>query len=297
MAPPDATPPGALRETVKLSEEVKAFGKTIGIEPTEALSRTTAEAPALSMLWLWLQRAGTLALRAPIDLRVAVGLAGVKEQARVEQVYRVDGYSIYYRQGNEFADPRALASAGFAAEGVVRRVNVILHEDLHGDKNFALPWEVEEGIVTPLGALAAVEFFRRQGDQENSAKALAALTEERQVARELSALLARADMIFSAFPREEAQKKVFDLMADYPTYRRRFQRQIQGQYPGMVLEAKLSHDAAYFRYFERIVALREKIADLAALITELKQIPAGTTLEQAEKRLEELGEKFAAPAK
>jgi len=290
-------PPGALHETVRLSEEVKAFGKTIGIEPTEALSRTMAEAPALSLLWLWLQRAGTLALRTPIDLRVAVGLAGVKEQARVEQVYRVDGFSIYYRQGNEFADPRALASAGFAAEGAVRRVNVILHEDLHGDKNFDLPWEVEEGIVTPLGALATVEFFRRKGDQENSAKARTALTEERQMARELSALLARAELIFSAFPREEAQQKVFALMADYPAYRRRFQRQIQGQHPGMVLEAKLSHDAAYFRYFERIAALGETSADLAALIAELKRLPAETTIEQAEKRLDELAVKFVAPAK
>jgi hypothetical protein len=27
---------------------------------------------------------------------------------------------------------------------------VILHEDLHGDNNFALPWEIEEGVVTPL---------------------------------------------------------------------------------------------------------------------------------------------------
>lgn len=41
----------------------------------------------------------------------------------------------------------------------MRRVKVILHEDLHGDKNFALSWEVEESIVTPLGSLAAVEFL------------------------------------------------------------------------------------------------------------------------------------------
>ena len=45
-----------LEENARLVEEVKTFGKTLGIEPTEALSRTAEEQPALSMLWLWMQR-------------------------------------------------------------------------------------------------------------------------------------------------------------------------------------------------------------------------------------------------
>src|SRR5215467_9330493 len=48
-----------LKQTGTFIQEVKAFGKSLGIEPTEALSRTTEERPALSMLWLWLQRDGT----------------------------------------------------------------------------------------------------------------------------------------------------------------------------------------------------------------------------------------------
>src|SRR5438128_2716797 len=59
----------SLRQTAELIREVKAFGQTLGIEPTEALSRTTQERPTLSLLWLWLQREGTLALRTPIDIR------------------------------------------------------------------------------------------------------------------------------------------------------------------------------------------------------------------------------------
>ena len=51
-----------LQQTAGLIEDVKAFGKTLGIEPTEALSRTAGNGPALSMLWLWMQREGTLAL-------------------------------------------------------------------------------------------------------------------------------------------------------------------------------------------------------------------------------------------
>src|SRR5262249_47714988 len=64
-----------LEENARLVDEVKAFGKTLGIEPTEALSRTTQEQPTLSMLWLWMQRLGTLALRAPVDIRMAIGFS------------------------------------------------------------------------------------------------------------------------------------------------------------------------------------------------------------------------------
>ena len=113
------TPPvdtNSLRQTADLIEEVKAFGKTIGIEPTDALRRTSQGGPSLSMLWLWMQRDGTLALKGPVDIRLAIGLNVEKETPKLEQVYRVDGYSVYYRQGSEFADPRSVATVGFAEE-------------------------------------------------------------------------------------------------------------------------------------------------------------------------------------
>ena len=116
-----------MQQTAGLIEDVKAFGKSLGIEPTEALSRTAGKmAPALSMLWLWMQRAGTLALRGPVDIRLAIGYSSENERIEIEQVYRVDGYSVYYRQGNEFADARSVATVGFADEPIVRRVKVIL---------------------------------------------------------------------------------------------------------------------------------------------------------------------------
>ena len=108
-----------LEENARLVEEVKAFGKTLGIVPTEALSRTSQERPTLSMLWFWMQRVGTLALHVPVDIRMAIGFSTAKEDLKLEQVYRVDGYSVYYRQGNEFADSRSVATAGFAGEGTV----------------------------------------------------------------------------------------------------------------------------------------------------------------------------------
>jgi hypothetical protein len=282
-----------LEENARLIEEVKAFGKTLGVEPTEALSRTTEERPALSMLWIWMQRVGTLALHASIDIRMAIGFAAVKEELKLEQVYRVDGYSVYYRQGNEFADSRSVATVAFAGEGIVRRVKVILHEDLHGDKNFDLPWEIEESIVTPLGSLAAVEFFKQKGDREILQRALASVQEERQYSRELNALVVEAEKLFKTKPIEEAKEQILDLIPSYPVYDRQFQRQTAGQHPPTVLEAKLSHDLAYYRYFDQIAALSEKVGDLQTLITDLKKLPHDAHQDELQVYLQQLQARYS----
>jgi hypothetical protein len=282
-----------LKENARLVAEVKAFGKTLGIEPTEALSRTSDERPPLSMLWLWMQRVGTLALDGPIDIRMAIGFAVVKEQLKLEQVYSVDGYSVYYRQGNEFADARSVATAGFASEEIAQRVKVILHEDLHDDKNFDLPWEVEEAIVTPLGSLAAMEFFRRTGDQESFQRALATVEDERQQAQELNALVEEAQTLFKSFSVEKAHAEILSLIPNYPAYQRQFERQIEGQHPATVLEAKLSHDLAYYRYFDQIIALADKVTDLKRLIDDLKKLPPDTRQNGLQAYLQELKNRYA----
>ena len=283
-----------LRETASLIEEVKAFGKTLGIEPTDALSRTSAGDRALSMLWFWLQKAGTLAVSVSIDIRMAVGFDAAKEQLPLEQVYRVDGYSVYYRQGNEYADSRSAATPSFAAQGIVRRVNVILHEDLHGDANFALPWDIEEAVVTPLGSLAALEYFKRKDDVENLQRAQAAVNEGRQISRQLHELVREAEKIFRDISIDEAKQKILGRLSGYPAYQSMFQRQIAGQHPPTVLEAKLSHDLAYFRYFDAIAALAEKPVALKALIAELKKLPRDSTPDITDKFLQSLGAKYSA---
>jgi len=75
-----------LSHTATLIEEVKSFGKSLGIEPSPALSRTTQDTQPVSMLWLWMQRAGTLALDSPIDVRLAIGFSTEKERLKIEQV-------------------------------------------------------------------------------------------------------------------------------------------------------------------------------------------------------------------
>jgi hypothetical protein len=286
---------GLLRDTGDLVQEVRAFGNALGIQSAESLSRSTRDQAPLSMLWLWLQREGTLAVRAPVDIRMAVGFNAGKERIPLERVYRIAGYSVYYRQGNEFADPRAVVTVGFAEEGLVRRVKVIVHEDLHDDKNFALPWEIEESMVTPLGSLLAVEFFRHKRDDENLRWASETLEEERRVSRELNALVAEAERLFGSETLNEAKKKILALIPSYPTYYRQFQRHITGQHAATALEAKLSHDLAYYRHFDAIASLAETARDLRTLIQDLKQFPHPEPDDRLKLYLQELKTKYSAP--
>jgi hypothetical protein len=295
MAPSDEIQEKRLRRMTELVREVKEFGKTLGIEPTEALGKSSATEAPLSMLWFWMQRVGTLALRQAIDVRLAIGFSQPQEQLKLEQVYRVDGYSVYYRQGNEFADPRSVATPSFAEEGLLRQVKVILHEDLHGDYNFRLSWEVEEGIVTPLSSLAAAEFFKQQEDLQNTERALGSVAEERQIAREINLLAAEAEGLFRSETLDQAKKRILARLEAYPTYYRQFQRQIAGQNTQTALEAKLSHDLAYYRFFDAIAALAEKTPSLKILIEELKRLPHDATVDELEKYLWSLNRKYLVP--
>ncbi len=283
-----------LRETNELVERVRAFSRTLGVESGPSFSRSTYNAAPLSMLWLWLQREGTLALGGAVDIRMAVGFRAGKERIPLERVYRVSGYSVYFRQGNEFADPRAVVTASFAAEELVRRVNVIVHEDLHDPKNFDLPWEVEESIVTPLGSLVAIEFFRSTGDENSFRAARERLEEERRLARELNALAAEAEVLFKNGALHEARKKILARFPFYSTYDRHFQHQVAGQDITTVLEAKLSHDLAYFRNFDTIVALAEAVQDLRVLIEDLKKFSRSSVPGGLESYLQELKRRYRA---
>jgi hypothetical protein len=249
------------------------------------------------MLWLWMQRVGTIALQRPVDVRMAIGFYNERERLKLEQVYRVDGYSVYYRQGNEFADARSVATLGFAAEPIVRRAMVVLHEDLHGDANFNLPWEIEEAIVTPLGSLAAVEFFRQQGDAATLENALKSVAEERQLSRELNELAQMADRLFKSVSADEASTAIFAMMPKFPIYERQFRRHTRGQHAPTTLEAKLSHDLAYYRYFDRIAALAEIAPELKTLIQDLKRLPSSNASHAiVEEFLSNLKTKYGAAA-
>jgi hypothetical protein len=93
-------------------------------------------------------------------------------------------------------------------------------------------------------------------------------------------------------PIEEANEQILDLMPSYPVYYRQFQRQIAGQHPPTVLEAKLSHDLAYYRYFDQIAALSEKVGDLRTLIADFKKLPHDTSQDGMQAYLRQLETKY-----
>lgn len=276
------------RETLALVQEVKAFGRTLGIEPTDALRQSSREKPARSMLWLWLQRLGTIALRTSLDVRLEIQFLAAKEDLPLEQLYLSGGYSIYFRQGNQFGDPRSIATIDFARDSVLMRVKTALHEDLHDDRNFDLPWEDEESIITPLGALAALEFFKHKADHANVKRSLQGIEEERTRSKELVAIAQAADQLFRMEPLSESRKKVIALVRSSPNYASWFDFHLERQDADRALEAKISHDLAYYKYYERIVSLYENRGELRTLIRDLKKIPQGMTGEALEKFLAEL---------
>jgi hypothetical protein len=124
-------------------------------------------------------------------------------------------------------------------------------------------------------------------------RALASVQEERQYSRELNALVVEAEKLFKTKPIEEAKEQILELIPSYPVYDRQFQRQTAGQHPPTVLEAKLSHDLAYYRYFDQIAALSEKVGDLQTLITDLKKLPHDAHQDELQVYLQQLQARYS----
>ena len=124
-----------------------------------------------------------------------------------------------------------------------------------------------------MGSLAVIEYLRHKGDEKNLQNAVVSLAEERKVSRELTAVIDEAQRIFAAEKVDDAKQQILNKLANYPNYQRQFERQTRDQHSGTVLEAKLSHDLAYYRYFDAIAALAEKAPGLRTLIEDLKTLP------------------------
>jgi hypothetical protein len=64
-----------------------------------------------------------------------------------------------------------------------------------------------------------------------------------------------------------------------------------------VLEAKLSHDLTYYKYFDQIAALGEKATDLATLINDLKTLARDWPRDDVEEYLQHLNMQYSQPTK
>lgn len=261
-----------LKETVLLAKEVKEFGKSIGISSSQALTQSQQEAQAHALLIIYLKKEGVITPGA--DIQIQFLLPG--NQIRIGRWFintAREGYSHYWRLitqygGNEDA---AVITIDFAKESLVRRVKVILHEDLH--ENIKINGTLEESIVTPLAVLAALKFFESKADAESTNETKRLIEELRNVSRELNKLADEAKKAFLDLPLKDAQNYILDLISFYSTYKGYFWRENNIDLLEQ-LEARISHDLAYYTNFDRIVGLYEQVGDLKILIEDFKGAPA-----------------------
>ena len=267
-----------LRETAELSQKVKEFGKTLGIEPSDALTKTTLEAPRQAWISVMAQKRGTLALQESIDIEF--GLYFTESPRKIIQnLYLYNkNYSVYTRLGEQLADKKSTITPDFARAALTRKVDVILHEDLHMNTKHLWGTINQEAIVTPLATLAALKFFEHTGDGTNYARTEALIQHYRAISRELNDFVKNVLDIFLHAPKENWYEKISEIAPDYPNYITEFRNIGDSLDPESPeedrLEAKISHNYLYYKYFDRVVSLYEKCGDLKLLIVDLKKSPA-----------------------
>lgn len=279
-----------LEETIKLSKEVKEFGKTIGIEPTEALSKGEKERKPSSMLWIWVIKKGII--KDEPEITIQAEFSTDKENVRLYKVFSWNSdYSAFWRVENEFAGAVSAAiTPSFLKNYVTRQVMVTIHEDLHG--NFELDEKAEEAMVTPLGYLVAMEFFKSKQDTENFHKAKNAIAGIQEMCQQLNTIAKKAKIIFETVPLNEARKEVLKLISANQSYFGWYSYNAYGATSEDAMEAKLSHDIMYWEFFDKVIRLYELAPDLKTLIIDLKLSPGNRP--GVRKYLDELGQKYSA---
>ena len=93
------------------------------------------------------------------------------------------------------------------------------------------------------------------------------------------------------------KKKCWRCWANFPSIKNSSKDRFAASIAATVLEAKLSHDLAYYRYFDTIVGLAEKAPSLKRLIEDLKKMPRDATPAVAEKFLQDLNLRYLSAAK
>lgn len=266
-----------LEETVRLSREVKEFEKTLGLKPTETLSRSVADTNAkpASITYVWIQKYGTLATRRPFDLAIGFAFGNVKEKIPLNQFFLESGeqYSFYIRSENSFSEG-AVITLDLAAETLRRRVEVLCHEDIHNNLP-GVPHFDNEAVTTALGFLVALAYFDHKQDGANSIRLLAAINRCRKLSCELKDLVnAIETKIFPGPGTLDGKRRIaVKMIYATTTYGGMYAEQSGGQLNKDILEAKLSHDYMYWKYFDDIAGIYEKMRDLPKLIKELNAMP------------------------
>lgn len=267
-----------LGAAVVLAKQVRRFEKKFRIRGTGALLKTSNEQQAKPILYVWSQKRGTFAFVSPIDLFMGFVFTDVGDEVSLEKESFSPGIlSTYSRQSSVYAGSDSVITESFARQSLVQQVDDILHEDIHGEfSNF--PWEIDESLTTVLADLFAEEFLSTHCGFKKIPGALQEMRNKIRHHRILSKeLLVFANKVLVFFkrvlrdgevPRPSHYARIEKMLKGYPTYAKYF-----GEFNQDSFEAQVSHDLAYFRFYDRVVALHEKKADLLWLLCFLKRAP------------------------
>ena len=274
-----------LRETVLLSGQVKEYGKTLGIEPTAALSKSAKEQKPVSIIILYTQKRGSLKFTNFKHLILTFHLSSGDMSIKKYSLYHPD-LSIFVRQVDEFSGDESVITLNFAKQSAAAKVATILHEDLHGFINIDVDSylsKTQEILVTPLGFIAALKFFEYKNDPQNIIEISRQITYFRTMSKELNAL--------------ENEKitcpEIYEiqLLDKFPVFKARFDSMRKSFSDCIAEEAIITHELRYWKYFDKVFALYEKSNDLKTLIEDMKKAPG--KLEELEKYMETLDAKYS----
>lgn len=264
-----------LKETVLLSQKVKEFEKTLGIEPSEALSQSTLEKAASSLTWIWIQETGATALSKPFQAVIYIKFSVPKEQVPIDWITIGSGASLsyYFRQENIFSHPAAVITIDFAKMPLSQKVDIIIHEDLHLN-DFA--GAGQDALVTPLADIAAVKYFETAKDASSIREVIILIAHRKAISKELIEFAKESEKIFSDqnLSDDEKRQKAWDLISSYPEYAAMFKYQTQDQSAQDALEAKVSHDLGYYGCYDWVLRHYEETGNFKALFEEIKKMPA-----------------------
>jgi hypothetical protein len=119
------------------------------------------------------------------------------------------------------------------------------------------------------------------------------IAEERELSVQLNAFAMRAAAVFAVEKNVEiAKEKILELLPEFPVYQEQFERHVRGQHAPTALEAKLSHDLAYYRFFGVVAELAKAAPSLKVLIQDLKKMPRDSSAASADKFLGDLRSKY-----
>lgn len=264
-----------LKEAVLLSQKVKDFEKTLGIEPSKALSQSVLEKTASSVIWIWIQESGTTAFTKPFEKIVSIEFGVPAEQAPIKWLHIGSAalMSYYFRQGNIFSGSNATITADFAKTPLWRQVNTVIHEDLHSSDFTGAD---QDALVTPLADIAALAYFETARDTNNIQNIRSVIADRQAISEELIAIAKEIEKVFAdqKLSFDEQRNKAQKAIDAHLRYALMFKDQTEGQAMDNVLEAKISHDLGYYGCYGWMVRQYKQTGNFMTLFEKVKKMPA-----------------------